>query len=263
MERYASRLRASGRVDFGDMILKAAGYTHDGRYRHGLRLILVDEFQDISQDRTALLLGLLNHTPDAKMFAVGDDWQSIYRFAGSDISLFTEFEANFGKTAVIYLTRTLRSNQGIAETAADFVQRDRAQMRKQVVAADQTGEGTLVIRRHKRRNHLSRNVEACLDEMAQEAVDAGERRTVYIIGRYRRQAPAGMANWKSHYQPALQIEFKTMHSSKGLQADYVIVIGLQAGEFPSERVDDPLLQLVMPQPEAMRTPKKDGCSTSP
>jgi DNA helicase-4 len=250
MDRYATRLRASGTVDFGDMILKAARYAHDGRYRHPLRLILVDEFQDISQDRTALLLGLLKHAPDAKLFAVGDDWQSIYRFAGSDISLFTGFEAHFGKTAVNYLTQTFRSNQGIAETAARFVQRNSAQMRKQIVATDQTTQDTLVIRRHKRRNHLARYAEACLEEMAQEAVDAGEMRTVYILGRYRRQAPANLTNWKSRYQPALQIEFMTMHGSKGLQAHYVIVIGLRADEFPSERVDDPLLHLVMPEPEA-------------
>ncbi len=250
MDRYASRLRASGTVDFGDMILKAARYAHDGRYRHPFRLILVDEFQDISRDRAALLLGLLKHAPDAKLFAVGDDWQSIYRFAGSDISLFTGFEAHFGKTAVHYLTRTFRSNQGIAETAARFVQRNNAQMRKQVVAADQTSQDTLVVRRHKRRNHLARYVEACLEEMAQEVVDVGEQRMVFILGRYRRQAPASLTNWKPRYQPALQIEFMTMHSSKGLQADYVIVIGLQAQEFPSERVDDPLLHLVMPEPEA-------------
>ena len=249
VDRYAARLVEDGAVDFGDMILKSGRYAQEGRYRHVFRLLLVDEFQDISQDRAALLLGLLKHAPECKLFAVGDDWQSIYRFAGSDISLFTGFEPHFGKTAVNYLTRTFRSNQGIAQVAAHFVQRNDAQMKKEVVAQDQTREATVVVRRHRRRNDLARYVEACLDEIARETVDAGEKRTVYLLGRYRRQVPTNMADWQTRYGPALEIEFRTMHSSKGLQADYVIVIGLQSGEFPCERADDPLLHLVMPVPE--------------
>jgi len=249
-DQYAARLKETGAVDFGEMILRASRYARDGRYRHRLRLILVDEFQDISQDRAALLLWLLRRSPACKLFAVGDDWQSIYRFAGSDISLFTGFQALFGKTAINYLTRTFRSNQGIAETAAHFVQCNSAQMRKVVMAEDQTREGTLVVRRYKRRNDIPRYVEACLEEVAQESLSVGQRRTVYILGRYRRQIPVGIASWVAHYQSALQIDYRTIHSSKGLQADYVILIGLQATEFPSEKTDDPLLHLVMPAAEA-------------
>ena len=249
MDRYADRHRRSGTVDFEDMILKAARYAREGRYRHGFRLILVDEFQDISQARAGLLLGLLRHAPDCKLFAVGDDWQSIYRFAGSDISLFTGFESHFGKTAVNYLTQTFRSNQGIAEAAANFVQQNSAQIRKEVVAQDPTRKATLVVRRYGRRSDTPRYVDACLAEIEQEANKTGETHSVYILGRYRRQAPEDLADWQSRYGSALEIDYKTVHSSKGLQADYVILIGLDSGGFPSERADDPLLDLVMPEPE--------------
>jgi len=246
MNWYADKLQTSGAIDFEDMILKAARYAHEGRYSHAFRLILVDEFQDISQARANFLLGLLKNAPECKLFAVGDDWQSIYRFAGSDIRLFTDFEAHFGKTAINYLTRTFRSNQGIAEVASHFVQQNRAQMQKVVTAEDQNRKDTLVVRRYRRRSEVTRYVEACLEEVAQEA---DPPHTVYILGRYRHQVPASLADWETRYRDVLKIEYKTIHSSKGLQADYVIVIGMQAGGFPSERVDDALLQLVMTIPE--------------
>ena len=249
LDRYVVRLKEKKKVDFEDMILKAARYAREGRYRHGFRLILVDEFQDISRARADLLLGLLGHAPACKLFAVGDDWQSIYRFAGSDISLFTGFDAHFGKTATNFLTRTFRSNQGIAEVAAHFVQQNSAQIRKQVVALDPMREATVVLRRYRRRTEAPRYVEACLEEMAGEAVANGEKRTVYILGRYRRLVPEDMEDWQARYQPALEIDYRTIHGSKGLQADYVILIGLDSGGFPSERADDSLLNLVMPELE--------------
>jgi DNA helicase IV len=249
LDRYVARLKEKKKVDFEDMILKAARYAREGRYRHGFRLILVDEFQDISRARADLLLGLLGHAPACKLFAVGDDWQSIYRFAGSDISLFTGFDAHFGKTATNFLTRTFRSNQGIAEVAAHFVQQNSAQIRKQVVALDPTREATVVVRRYRRRTEAPRYIEACLEEMAEEAVADGKKRTVYILGRYRRLVPEDMEDWQARYQPALEIDYRTIHGSKGLQADYVILIGLDSGGFPSERADDSLLNLVMPELE--------------
>jgi len=248
-ERLADRHRTSGTIDFEDMILRAARYAREGLYRHGFRLILVDEFQDISQARAGLLLGLLEHAPECKLFAVGDDWQSIYRFAGSDISLFTGFAPCFGKSAVNYLTRTFRSNQGIAGVAAHFVQQNGAQMRKEVVAQDKTRKATLVVSRYKRKGDAPRYTEACLAEAAREAASAGERRTVFILGRYRRQAPGQLEIWQAQHRAALEIDYKTIHGSKGLQADYVVLVGLEAGGFPSERADDPLISMVMPEPE--------------
>ena len=247
VSRYEARLRASGVIDFEEMVLAAARHAREGRYRHNFRLILVDEFQDISRARAELLLGLLKQAPECKLFAVGDDWQSIYRFAGSDIGLFTGFASRFGKTAVNYLTRTFRSNQGIAEVAAHFVQQNPAQMQKGVTAEDPTRKGTIVIRWVGRRRDEARHVVACLEEI--EASADGQR-TVYILGRHRRQVPDALTDWEVHYRERLRIEYMTIHASKGLQADHVIVLGLQSGSFPSERADDRLLHLAMPAPEA-------------
>lgn len=91
-ERYAEALRSGGQIDFTDAILQATELcraTHPVSYEY----IIVDEFQDISVDRYNFLKALREGNPPAKLYCVGDDWQSIYRFSGSDMALFNNFAA--------------------------------------------------------------------------------------------------------------------------------------------------------------------------
>lgn len=249
---YEKRLAAAGALDFEDMIIKAAQYADSGKFQHPWRLILVDEFQDISRARANLLTGLLKHSPGCKLFAVGDDWQSIYRFAGSDIGIFTNFSENFGTTATNFLTQTFRSNQGIANVAAQFIQQNSAQVQKSVFAVDNTTQEVVAIIRVEKRDHVAGQIRACLEDIAASARESQTRREVFLLARYNHQYPPALKGWQAEFKDWLTIEFKTVHSSKGLQADYVILLGLQGGKlgFPSLIADDPLLELVMPQPEA-------------
>jgi DNA helicase-4 len=249
---YEKRLAAAGALDFEDMIIKAAQYADSGKFQHPWRLVLVDEFQDISRARANLLTGLLKHAPGCKLFAVGDDWQSIYRFAGSDIGIFTNFSEHFGTTATNFLTQTFRSNQGIATVAANFIQENSAQVKKFVIAVDNTMQDVIAIIRVEKRDHVAGLIRACLEEIAATARGSQTRHSVYLLGRYNHQSPPALKAWQAELKDWLKIEFKTVHSSKGLQADYVILLGLQGGKlgFPSQIADDPLLELVMPQPES-------------
>jgi DNA helicase-4 len=134
-EEYQKRL--SGRIDFEDMILRAAHYAETGRYVSPFRHILVDEFQDISQSRARLVKALKAQHSDVRIFAVGDDWQSIFRFAGSDIHLMRHFGREFsgcfdGEASVhrtVDLGRTFRSVDQIAFAARTFVLRTRPRFR--------------------------------------------------------------------------------------------------------------------------------------
>lgn len=249
---YEKKLAAAGALDFEDMIIKASQYADSGRFQHPWRLILVDEFQDISRARANLLTGLLKHAPQCKLFAVGDDWQSIYRFAGSDIGIFTNFSGHFGKTETNFLTQTFRSNQGIATVAANFIQENSAQVRKFVFAVDQTMQDVISVVRVEKRDHVPAQIRACLEEIAASARESQTRRDVFLLGRYNHQHPTNLKAWQEEFKEWLTLEFRTVHSSKGLQADYVILLGLQGGKlgFPSLIADDPLLELVMPEPEA-------------
>ena len=131
-ERYQELLAHSGTIDFHDMINRATDLVESGRYLSPFGYIMVDEFQDISPARARLLKALLDNSPDAQLFAVGDDWQAIYRFGGSDIAVMREFEKWFGDYLRIDLETMFRTDDRIAEVATDFVLRNPAQIRKTI-----------------------------------------------------------------------------------------------------------------------------------
>ena len=127
------------------------------RYRY----VLVDEFQDISAGRMELL-GALNDTGVA-YFVVGDDWQSIYRFAGSDVSLVRGCGNHLGHVQQRTLSCTFRYGDGILAASTEFIKKNPEQTQRPlrsnstakddgitVVAADDTASGVqLAVARHR------------------------------------------------------------------------------------------------------------------
>jgi DNA helicase-4 len=256
-EEYQKRLE--GRIDFEDMILRAARYAEDGRYVSPFRHILVDEFQDISQSRARLVKALKAQHPDVRVFAVGDDWQSIFRFAGSDIHLMRYFGREFGgrfdgETGVhrtVDLGRTFRSVDQIAFAARTFVLRNPAQIDKKIVPAGTATEPAIrvvSVSKGEDEGKLNEFLAALSAAVAQETMPT----TVLLLGRYRFNEP-DMQGLRRRF-PRLSISFKTIHASKGLEADHVVLLNADSGRmgFPSEIVDDPLLSLVSPEDEAFQ-----------
>ncbi len=249
--------RLGSRIDFEDMILRASQYVENGQYSSSYRHILVDEFQDISRSRGRLVRALKARHPDARIFGVGDDWQSIYRFAGADINLMRNFGAEFGgsfdgQTAVhrtVDLGRTFRSVDKIAHAARKFVLKNPAQIEKTVIPA---GEATYPAVRSVStfRHDAEEKLRQVLQSLSELADLESKRSSVLLLGRYRHVAPTGLTRLRRDF-PGLDLSFRTIHSSKGLEADHVILLNLYRGRtgFPSEIVDDPLLSLVSPDAE--------------
>ena len=248
-ERYQETLARAGEIDFHDMINRATEHVEAGRYRSPFRYILVDEFQDISPARAWLLKALLDSSPGAQLFAVGDDWQAIYRFGGSDIAVMREFGERFGEFERIDLETTFRCSNRIAAVATDFVLRNPAQIRK-TVRATRRVDGPAVHVGLPGDEGLSLLKEA-LDRIAEDAARCDGTSDVLLLGRYRHLQPLNLRNLAKQY-PGLRFSYMTVHRSKGLEADYAVVLGLCAGKhgFPVEIADDPLLDLVMTAPEA-------------
>lgn len=194
----------------------------------------------------------MKQVPECRFFAVGDDWQSVYRFAGADIDLFTNFERHFGVTATNYLTATFRSNSGISNVASRFILKNPRQLRKAIVARDKEEAGVVVLRRYSNLEAQDGECAAILEGIA-KANGTGKqaKSTVFVLGRYWHQSPAALEAWQTRFKSSLELSYRTIHSSKGLEADYVVVVGLASGRFsfPSTIADDPLFQLVMPAPE--------------
>ena len=248
-ERYQETLARAGEIDFHDMISRATEHVEAGRYRSPFGYILVDEFQDISPARARLLKALLDNSPGSQLFAVGDDWQAIYRFGGSDIAVMREFGERFGAFERIDLETTFRCSDRIAAVATDFVLRNPAQIRK-TVRTTRKVEGPAVHVGLPGDEGLSLLKEA-LDRIAEDAARHDGTSEVLLLGRYRHLQPLNLGGLAKQY-PGLRFSYMTVHRSKGLEADYAVVLGLCAGKygFPVEMADDPLLDLVMAAPEA-------------
>jgi DNA helicase-4 len=263
-DRWEADLAKERSIDFNDMLLQAAEHVSARRYTPPFDLILVDELQDTSRARAKLLQGLLNQ-PQRFLLGVGDDWQAINRFAGADISVMTEFAEWFGEGPQLALTKTFRCTQVICDVARDFIMQNPAQFEKEMTSAQGAGGvpihilapppvGPDEIQPKNREDQTRRTVAYALRKLSEDAAKGlirptrGGKVTVDVLGRYsfdREHAMAGSP-------PAnLQVTFRTVHGSKGLEADCIIVPGLvsETYGFPSAIVDDPVLALAMPRPD--------------
>ncbi len=250
-DRYQEMLSRSAEIDFHDMINRATDLVESGRFPSLFKYILVDEFQDISPSRAALLKALLDNSPGAQLFAVGDDWQAIFRFAGSDIAIMREFGDQFGDHERIDLGTTFRCSDHIAEVATKFVLRNPAQIRKNVRSTSKA-DGPAVWIGLPDDEGLPLLTEA-LDRIADHSSRREGTSEVLLMGRYKHLRPQSrhMATMRARY-PGLRLSWRTIHGSKGLEADYAVVLGVCSGKhgFPAEMEDDPLLNLVLAAPEA-------------
>ena len=83
------------------MINKAI-YKINKKYDNEISYIIIDEFQDVSISRYNLIRAIQKKT-NAKIVAVGDDWQSIYRFTGCDLDIFVNFKKYFEFPKIMYI----------------------------------------------------------------------------------------------------------------------------------------------------------------
>ncbi len=248
-ERYEEALASAGEIDFHDMISRATDLVEEGRYRSPFGYILVDEFQDISPSRARLLKALLDSAAGAQLFVVGDDWQAIYRFGGSDIAVMREFGDHFGAFERLDLATTFRCADRIAAVATDFVLRNPAQIRK-TVRTTRKADRPAVFVGLPSGQELPLLKEA-LDRVAEDARRHDGASEVLLLGRYRHLRPRNLEVLPKQY-PGLRFTWMTVHRSKGLEADYAVVLGLCSGKhgFPAEIADDPLFDLVLAASEA-------------
>ena len=235
--RYQKLLTDQEALDFRDLINFAAEHIREGRWKPQYRYVLVDEFQDISAGRMALLQALQGQ--DVAYFLVGDDWQSIYRFAGSDVGLLRDCGDLLGHVEERTLSRTFRFADGILCPSTAFVKRNPEQTQRPLLPASEAeDEGVAVVANLSPAGGVARALQDI------EAKARG-RQIVLVLGRYR-QRRGELLTRPRRGQP--RVEFSTVHGAKGREADYVIVLDLNVGRwgFPSKVEDDPLLELVLP-----------------
>lgn len=276
---YEAKLREENLVDFASMINQAIDHIKVGRYHHPYKYVLIDEYQDMSWPRENLIRALRQQR-DFDLFCVGDDWQSIYRFAGSDINLILDFQEEWrqwGPTDMFQITTTRRFRQSIIDASGQFVMRDPALFRKRLQApassTSRTAPATLVSGTQTIKPRTDRSIRAIGGEDLKEQADAvaqqlrstsiAKNASILLLGRYKSDVKDFIANspfslerdGSVHFseRPDLTIRSMTVHRSKGLQYDYVFILGCRGGVkgFPSTIPDDPLMALLLPRKETM------------
>jgi DNA helicase IV len=255
LEEYNRRLLCDGKIDFSDMINLAAEYIKDGSFASEFKFVLVDEYQDLSQGRARLIKAILAQHSDSVLFGVGDDWQAINGFAGSDLDLFMNFEKHFGPTYEGYLTNTFRSAQGISDVAAWFVQENERGQKQKVVHSktDTNTQNVVDLVGFRKDEEIVSTIEEQLDRILVDDCDQEKIKTVYILGRYGIDNIFGIDKsnidfLNRKYRNKFSIEFLTIHKSKGLEADFVFIVGLNGGRsfsFPSTMTTDPLVTALL------------------
>jgi len=246
-------LKDNQEIDFDDMIGKALDYVQAGRFRSPWRYILVDEFQDISDPRARLVSALKASAPDASLFCVGDDWQAIYRFTGSDIQFTTDFSSVFGATKVTALDKTFRFNNSICDVASRFVLQNPSQVSKKLTTNTKvTKPAVSLLRVENKGKGQSSDEDRLVLVLQRISYIAKANSAVYLVARFGFVLPdrAALSELRSRY-PNLTIDTQTMHASKGKEADYVVVLGLEKGMFgfPSRKATHPLLDALLPTAE--------------
>ncbi len=256
---YNSMLEENNEIDFSDMINRAADYVRDGKYRNPYKYVIVDEYQDISKARFNLLYEL-RKSSFYELFCVGDDWQSIYRFAGSDINYIVDFENFWGPTEIGKIETTYRFTDSLINISSSFIMQNPRQVWKEIRGMSPDNRFSLgVISGYTDKASIQFMVDK-LDDLPQNA-------SVYFIGRYTFDAELLKSNpdLVIRYDNAttdtvvtyrrrkdLNMQFMTAHRSKGLQADYVFIINNKDSRmgFPSQIQDATIMDLLLEKAEA-------------
>jgi len=251
--RYQNFLRKNNKIDFDDMINEAIKYVKNApqRYQHKYDHILIDEFQDISYQRLELIKCYVNSNTKTKLFCVGDDWQSIYHFTGSELKFFVDFSKYFPNPEETILKTNYRSTQTIVEMSNQLIQKNPTRTRKQIGSIGEQGDKVNVFELSHKYGHFEDRQKTLifnkLKQLLEENIPPEEivvisrfNNTIdkikYLCVKYKMQVSEEWVNG---------IRFYSAHKAKGSEADHVIIMDVISGKygFPCEIKDSSVLEI--------------------
>lgn len=253
VEAYSRMEEENNEIDFTDAIIRATDLCNKG-HRPDYDYILVDEFQDISMDRYRFLESLRRKDPLTKLFCVGDDWQSIYRFAGSDMALFKSFEKFFGYTKKCLMETTYRFGEPAIADSSKFILANPEQAVKNVHSFRDDAETKLDFLSTDGRDGVVETVKYLADQIPAD-------KEILLLGRYGfdvnifKNTELSVHDGQNGAYVTYgrrKMNFMTVHQSKGLECDYIILLNCNGGTigFPSQISDSPVLKYVLSEPDA-------------
>ncbi|NPE28656.1 UvrD-helicase domain-containing protein [Methanococcoides sp. SA1] len=251
---YDDRLRSENKIDFSDMINIAIKYLEQKKnlYKNNFDHILVDEYQDISTQRYEFIKSLMEKNKNCKLFCVGDDWQSIMAFSGSNLDFFVNFDEYFDHPATTYLTVNYRSCKSIVDTGSEIIKNNgNTQIKKETNPINEmmmpvkvfiSSYGAKSVN-----NYHSQVAKHCISTIDGYLQNGYEPQDIMILSRIAKnplminklQEHSKYMNIPISFETTSQnkVQFMSVHKSKGLQARIVFLLNVVEGlyGFPCER----------------------------
>ncbi|HMP29056.1 MAG TPA: UvrD-helicase domain-containing protein, partial [Saprospiraceae bacterium] len=242
IKNYLNYCITKSYLDFNDLISRTTSLFNNypdinDKFRHQFKYVLVDEFQDVNNLQVDLLKFLL--TPETQLFCVGDDWQSIYGFRGSNINYILDFAKHFEDTTTIKLNLNYRSTQNIVGASNEVIKHNKFKVEKEILASKKSEHKIVVYAG----NGEEDNIQFCV-ETVQELMDQGVSGED-ILFLYRRNKMFSPYFFKLRDE-GLKVQYKTIHAAKGLESKVVFIIGLTEGSggFPDIWLEDRIFQII-------------------
>jgi len=242
VERYIQYCTDKSYLDFNDLISKSTLLFKNqediaSKYKNKYQYILVDEFQDVNNLQVELIKLLL--TDQTQLFCVGDDWQSIYGFRGSNVSYIVDFENHFTNSKVIKLNMNYRSTQNIVGASNEVIKHNKFKVEKEITSSKKSEHKIVVYSG----NTETENVQFCFDKVKELLNDGLSNDDILFLYRRTKMYSPYFTRFKNEN---IKVQFKTIHASKGLEAKIVFILGLTEGSggFPDIWMEDRIFQII-------------------
>ena len=239
---YEQELKSINAIDFNDMINLATKEILNNKVKLNYQYIIIDEYQDTSYTRYQLIKAIIEKT-NAKLMAVGDDWQSIYRFTGCDLDIFLKFETYFGFTKKLYITNTYRNSQELINIATHFILKNKKQLKKKLKSTKHNYKPIKII--YEKENIL----EYLIEYLTKKGIT-----NILILGRNNQDIHKYLTKnliinkdiITYEHNKNISIRYLTVHKSKGLESDYIIILNLLDSTlgFPNKIKNNEIIDLL-------------------
>ncbi|MBR2858285.1 UvrD-helicase domain-containing protein [bacterium] len=234
---YESYLHRNHLIDFNDMINKAIELIETEGIANNFKYIFVDEYQDMSY-KNFQFIKTLKESCNAHLVVVGDDWQSIYGFRDSDISLFNDFCDYFPDANRVFIEKTYRNPQELIDIAGNFIMKNDSQFKKSLKSDTSIENPVKIVY-----DDDPDSIYNLINNLSKDS----ER--VFILGRHNgdiddfifgtdlvKKSKKEYKQITNDYGTIDNVEYRTVHKAKGLEADYVVLINVfnQQVGFPNK-----------------------------
>ncbi len=242
VDKYIHYCTDKSFLDFNDLISRSTSLfqNHDdiaNKYKSKYQYILVDEFQDVNNLQVELIKLLL--TDQTQLFCVGDDWQSIYGFRGSNVSYIVDFEKHFPNANVVKLNLNYRSTQNIVGASNEVIKHNKFKVEKEIHSSKKSEHKIVVYAG----NSEEENIQFCFDKVKELQAEGLTNEDILFLYRRSKMYSPYFFRFRNEN---IKVQSKTIHAAKGLEAKVVFILGLTEGNggFPDIWLEDRIFQVI-------------------